>query len=161
MTLLATARLGLGLAAIIALLGCAASPPPDTRTADEAALRKLDYDWVKAAQTLKPAAWTAFYADDATVLAPNDTMATTKEAITKSVVDLLSLPALTISWQPRKVEVSRSGDIGYMFGTYDLTFKDTKGNPVTDHGKYLEIWKKQPDGAWKCIVDTWNTDLPS
>jgi ketosteroid isomerase-like protein len=26
--------------------------------------------------------------------------------------------------------------------------------------KILEIWKRQPDGKWKCIVDTWNFDLP-
>lgn len=44
---------------------------------------------------------------------------------------------------------------------YDLAFKDPKGNPVTDRGKYLEVWKKQSDGTWKCIVDTWNSDLPS
>jgi ketosteroid isomerase-like protein len=24
----------------------------------------------------------------------------------------------------------------------------------------VEIWKKQADGNWKCIVDSWNTDLP-
>jgi hypothetical protein len=25
----------------------------------------------------------------------------------------------------------------------------------------LESWKKQADGNWKCIVDTWNSDLPA
>jgi len=24
----------------------------------------------------------------------------------------------------------------------------------------VEIWKKQADGKWKCILDTYNSDLP-
>jgi ketosteroid isomerase-like protein len=41
-----------------------------------------------------------------------------------------------------------------------MSMDDGKGQPVHDTGKILEIWKKQPDGKWKCIVDTWNSDLP-
>lgn len=25
---------------------------------------------------------------------------------------------------------------------------DASGKPVTDRGKYLEVWKKQTDGTW-------------
>ena len=31
---------------------------------------------------------------------------------------------------------------------------------MSDTGKLVEIWKKQADGKWKCIVDTYNSDLP-
>ena len=72
----------------------------------------------------------------------------------------MALPGLSINWQLSKVEVARSGDIAYGYGTYDMTFNDPKGKPVNDRGKILEIWKKQADGNWKCIVDTWNTDTP-
>lgn len=58
------------------------------------------------------------------------------------------------------MEVAKSGDIGYTQGTYEMTVNDAKGNPNTDRGKYLSIWKKQADGAWRCIVDTFNSDLP-
>jgi len=30
---------------------------------------------------------------------------------------------------------------------------------VTDHGKYLEVWKKV-DGKWKCSSDAYNSDTP-
>jgi len=40
--------------------------------------------------------------------------------------------------------------------------RDPKGGaPVRDTGKLVEIWKKQADGKWKCIVDTYNSDLPA
>jgi len=37
---------------------------------------------------------------------------------------------------------------------------DQKGNPATEKGKYLTVWKKQADGSWKVIEDMFNSDLP-
>src|SRR5271169_5208066 len=106
------ARLSISFVVAAALLGCAAPQPPpaptDTRAADEATIRKADEDWAVAAQTKQVAAWVQFYADDAVVLPPNDTMATSKEGISKTVGDLLTLPGLTIGWQPVKIEAARS-----------------------------------------------------
>jgi len=39
--------------------------------------------------------------------------------------------------------------------------KGPDGKPMNDNGKMVEIWKKQADGNWKCIVDTWSSDLPA
>ena len=158
MTRLSTTKF-LGFAFVLLLSGCGSAP--DTRAADEAAIRKADADWVKAAQTKQPDAWVAFYSEDAVVLPPNDKPANTKEAIRNSVAGLLGLPGLSISWQPVKVEVARSGDIAYLYGAYDISFQGPDGKPLPDHGKNLEIWKKQADGNWKCIADTWNSDLPA
>ncbi len=131
------------------------------QSGDEAAIRQADTKWAKAAQTKLVDAWMAFYSDDAAVLPPNDQLASTKSAIRKSINDLLTLPELSITWEPTKVEVARSGDLGYSYGAYQLTFRGPDSKPVTDGGKYLEIWKKQKDGSWKCTVDTWNSDLPA
>ena len=59
-----------------------------------------------------------------------------------------------------KIEASRSGAIGYTQGPYDLAFADAKGNAIKDHGKYLAVWKKQSDGAWRVVADIFNSDLP-
>ncbi len=153
----------LALSYTLVLLGCtsAQQQPPDTRAADEAVIRKTDADWVKAAQSKQVDAWMAFYSDDAVVLPPNEKTANSKDRIRKAIAGLLGLPGLSIKWQPARVEVARSGDIAYAYGAYELTTDDSKGKPVTDHGKILEVWKKQADGGWKCIVDTWNSDLPA
>jgi len=134
--------------------------PPDTRAADTAAVQKADADWSAAAQAKQADAWVAFYADDAVVLPPNEEMATSKDAIRKTITDLLALPGLSVSWQTTKAEAARSGDLAYTYGTYELTSNDAKGRPTTDHGKYSEVWKKQADGSWKCILDMWSSDLP-
>jgi len=146
------------------IFGCAPqqpAAPPDTRAADEAAIRKADADWSNTAQSKKVDSWMAYYSDDAIVLPPNEPLATGKDAIRKTIGGLLALPGINLKWTTAKVEIARSGDIGYSQGTYEMTMNDPKGNPVMDRGKYVEVWKKQSDGSWKCTVDTYNSDLPA
>ena len=57
--------------------------------------------------------------------------------------------------------MEKSGDLGFVSGTYELTMNDASGKPVTDKGKYVEVWEKKADGKWKCGTDTWNSDLPA
>lgn len=145
---------------LLVLAGCNTQPAPDTKAA-EAAVRKADADWVKAAQGKKAEDWMAFYSDDVVILPPNDKTSNGKDAARKPVAELLATPGLVISWQPTKVEVANSGDVAYLYGTYQMTTNGPDGKPMTDNGKMLEIWKKQADGSWKCALDTWNTDLPA
>jgi len=58
------------------------------------------------------------------------------------------------------VEASRSGDLAVSTGTYELTYNDPAGKLVTERGKYLEVWRKQADGTWRMVVESFNSDLP-
>ena len=150
-TLVLTLILGL-VAAAICLAG-------DTKA--EQALRDADAAWSKAAEIKDLDKTLSYYSDDATVLPPNTSAATTKEAIRKIWQDMLASPSFVISWKATKVEVAKSGDLGFVSGTYELTMNDASGKPVNDHGKYVEVWEKKSDGKWKCGTDTWNSDLPA
>ena len=158
-----TMSVWLALGAMLLSMGCNSAPTPapaaDTKAAEEA-VRKADADWVKAAASKKAEEWVAFYSDDAVVLPPNDKTVTGKAAIGKPIAQLLALPELSISWTPTAVEVAKSGDLAYLYGTYQMSFKGPDGKTNSDNGKMLEIWKKQADGNWKCVVDTWSSDLP-
>jgi ketosteroid isomerase-like protein len=129
-------------------------------TKSEQALRDADAQWSKAAGTKDLDKTVSFYSNDAIVMPPNASAATTKEAVRKIWQDLLASPGLVISWKATKVEVAKSGDIGFVSGTYELTMNDASGKPVPDHGKYVEVWEKQASGKWKCGADIWNSDLP-
>jgi ketosteroid isomerase-like protein len=155
--------LNLALCGCLALLliasGCNQAPP-DTRAADEAAVRDADVQWSKTAGAHDLEGTIAFYSDDATVLPPNAPAATGKQAIRALWAPMVA-PDASISWEAGKVEVARSGDLAYTAGTYQLTMKDAQGNPVPDKGKFLEVWKKQADGKWKTVADIFNSDLPA
>ena len=57
------------------------------------------------------------------------------------------------TWSPEAWDVSRSGDLGYSYGTYWLKPKDASAKPET--GNYFRIWKKQ-NGVWKVVMDLAN-----
>jgi ketosteroid isomerase-like protein len=131
---------------------------PDTRAADAQTIRDLDAQWSKTAAAHDVDGTVAYYSDDASVLPPNAPIATNKEAIRAGWAASVG-PGVDFSFQSNKVEVASSGDMAYDVGTYAVSMKD-EGNPVTDRGKYVAVWKKQPDGKWKAVADTWNSDLP-
>jgi uncharacterized protein (TIGR02246 family) len=147
------------LALLLLTSACSQQTPTDTRAADESAIRDLDAQWSKTAAANDLEGTVSYYSDDATLLPPNAPIAIGKQAIRASWASLLG-PGVSVSWQVSKVEVSRSGDLAYLIGAYLVTLKDPQGRPVTDHGKLVEVWKKQADGKWKTVADIYNSDLP-
>jgi uncharacterized protein (TIGR02246 family) len=136
------------------------APAADTKSAIEKALRDLDAQWSAAAGAKDVDKTVSFYSNDAIVMPPNASAATTKESIRSAWKEMLASPGAAISWRTTKVEVAKSGDLAYVSGTYEETMTDASGKPVKDHGKYVEVWKKQADGSWKVVADIWNSDLP-
>lgn len=63
----------------------------------------------------------------------------------------------TLSWKPEFAKVSKSGDLGYTYGIWELYQKSDPNNKR--RGTYLTIWERQPDGKWKFVLDTGNQGL--
>ncbi len=142
---------------ILFAAGCGENKPPDTRAADEKAIRDLDAQWSKAAAARDVDGTVSYYSDDASLLAPNAPIASDRQSIRASWASLLG-PDTSLSWQANKVEVARSSDLAYLVGTYQLNTKDAHGNAVADNGKFVEVWKKQADNKWKVVADIFNSD---
>ena len=123
-----------------------------------ATVRKADEAWSAAAAKNSVDAWMAFYADDVTLLPPGEAMSSGKAAARKGIAELFSLKDVKIAWKTGKVDVAASANVAYTIGTFAMSWTE-KGKPMKDHGKYLEIWKKQADGKWLCSADIWNSDV--
>ncbi len=157
-------RAAVGVALCVILVACAnpaPAAPPDTRVSDEAAIRATDAAWSKVVEQKLLDQHVAFYTDDAVALPPNQAVISGKAAIRKAVEGYFAIPGFKMSWTTASVEVARSGDLAYTRGAYEMSFNDEKGQPVNDHGKYLEVWRKQADGSWKCAVDMFSSDMPA
>jgi ketosteroid isomerase-like protein len=61
-----------------------------------------------------------------------------------------------LTWEPKKAEVAKSGDLGWTWGTYELRTMDGEGKPIVRYGKYVNVWRRQKDGTWKVILDMGN-----
>ena len=133
----------------------------DTRAQDERAIREADAATLKAAQAKDVDGAVANYSEDGSWLPPNAPMVNGKAAIRAGWEKLIGSPGFNINWQIDKLEVGRAGDLAYTIYTYQLALEGPNGQPIADHGKDMAVWKKQSDGSWKMIADTFNSDLPS
>ena len=69
-------------------------------------------------------------------------------------------PTATLTWEPSFVDVSASGDLGYTWGRYALNVPSPKQGqpPYQKRGTYVTIWRRQPGGGWKFVLDGGNPD---
>lgn len=148
------------LAALLVLATSGCAPQVDIE-AERAILLEAVAEWSKVTGTTGVDGYLSFFADEATLLPPNNPNLTGKDAIREWASEGFAAPGFAVSWQPTQAEVSRTGDLGYTVGTYEVTVNDAEGNPVTERGKNLVIWKKQRDGSWKVVAGAWNSDQPS
>jgi len=58
------------------------------------------------------------------------------------------------TWEPAAGDVSVSDDLGYTYGTYQIS-GDELGAKIIESGNYFRIWKKEK-GAWKVLFDLTN-----
>jgi uncharacterized protein (TIGR02246 family) len=148
-----------GLAALL-LTGCNQAMP-DTREADAKAIRDTETQWNQDWAAKDVDKILAHYADNAMLMATGMPSSTGKDAIRKTLQGLLSDPALSLKFQASRVEVARSGEMGYTQGTYMLTMTDPNTKQaVTDHGSYVTTYAKQPDGTWKAVADIATSEVP-
>ncbi len=117
-------------------------------------LLKTDIEFSQASE--RDGAAEAFYAyltDDAMQMPQGGEPVYGREKIRE---EMSSGVNITLTWKPQKAEVARSGDLGWTWGTYVAKWQDEGDAQHESHGKYLNIWKKQEDGAWKVAVDMGN-----
>ena len=152
-------RSGILLAALFVLAASGCAPQVDLE-AEAAAIRSADADCLKAWAAKDVDLVLSCYSDDASVFPSNAPIATGKEAIGALLSQMFETPGFAVSWDISKLEVSRAGDLAYGHGTYESMANDAAGNPVTERGKWVVVWKKQTDGQWKLVVDIGNSDGP-
>lgn len=149
---------GVIVAALLAGTGCASA---GSQTDVQSQILRLDADWSRAAQDRDVDRVVSFWADDAIVFPPGSPAVAGKAAIREFVAKSFQTPGFSISWKTTTVAVSRGGDIAYTTGTNRVTFSTPDGKQVTVEGKAVAVWRREKDGAWKCVIDIWNDASPS
>jgi uncharacterized protein (TIGR02246 family) len=100
-----------------------------------------------------------FYAEDAHFLPPNLPAFVGRPAIQKALEGLIAAGVNQLILRTDKIEVS--GDVTYAIGRYQSTIKPAAGAEIHDEGKYLVVYRRQPDGQWRAVADMFNSDLPA
>jgi uncharacterized protein (TIGR02246 family) len=139
---------------LVLTAGCSSGSGSDAK-----AIQAKSELWSKAGSAKDSASFATFYADDATVMFPNEPAFKGLDAIKAVLTPMMQDPNFALSFTTDKVEVS--GILAYTQGAVSLRTTGRDGKPFNDTGKYLTVWKKQPDGSWRAIEDIFNSDLPA
>ncbi|MEO6818431.1 MAG: DUF4440 domain-containing protein [Ginsengibacter sp.] len=94
-------------------------------------------------------AFTEFMSPEGILLRPEYPPIVGAEAI--DYLSLVNDTAYVLSWKPSGGEIAKSGDMGFTYGEYTL-----KVDEAVINGTYVNVWKKQSDGAWKYVLNNTN-----
>lgn len=100
------------------------------------------------------------YADDAIVMMPNEGSWRGQDGVRKGFAGFLSQLAVKDA-KLNTENVMVGGDLAVETGTYEWTLLPKGGKEIKDKGKYMTVWKRNSDGAWKIVRDINNSDLPA
>jgi len=132
----------------VALLG-ACGPAENTGTT----FSSRSGEWQAAMNSGDADAIAALYAEDARVMPPNMPATIGRSAVREAFGAMIDAG---MSVELRSIATESSGDLAYNVGTYRQRVNDE----VTDEGKFIEVWRRGPDGDWLMINDIWNSDRP-
>ena len=130
-------RLALVLAALVAASLAAAAP-----RADVGEVVAAERAFAGAAQTDGVnAAFLRYSAPEAIVFQPGP-------KLVKAALKANPIPAIQLKWWPAYAGIAASGDLGFTTGPYVAGAGERRG-----HGWYFTIWRRQPDGSWRWVLD--------
>lgn len=143
------------------ILGCRSSAPTGLSDADKAAIRK-NTEKVVSISNAPTKDWDAYvradYTEDAIVMPPDTPAVQGWDAIKSYILT----EGTVLDFKIQMLEIEGEGDLAYVRGTYAMTVMlPGASGPTKGTGKYIEIWRKQPDGSWKVIRDIFNSDMPT
>ncbi|HKC62078.1 MAG TPA: nuclear transport factor 2 family protein [Pyrinomonadaceae bacterium] len=119
--------------------------------AERAALLKTEDDFSKLLTTKNTLdSYLSYLADNVRLYRTNNFPVVGKESTRAALDGKIG----TLTWQTTKADVSRSGDLGYTYGTYEL--KAGADLKQTGSGNYMRIWRKRLGGKWRIVLDLLN-----
>ena len=147
---------------IIALTGCQQAPtgPQPLTDADREQHAALEETFRQAFLAGDADAVAALYSEDAILSPPGSEMVQGKENIQEWLSTFFKMAKIT-EFTFTTVALSGENDLAYAAGIFNMKIVfQGSDTPVSDTGKYLDVRRKQADGSWKYVADTWNSNQP-
>jgi ketosteroid isomerase-like protein len=69
-------------------------------------------------------------------------------------------PGASLIWSAMFTDVSDDGTLGYNYGRYEFRAPGADGKAIVRTGWFLTIWRRQPDGSWRYVMDNGALDRP-
>jgi uncharacterized protein (TIGR02246 family) len=124
------------------------------------ALNAVLMQWTEGMTKGDPTMTAGTYASDAVSMGPNTEPVSGAAAIMDFQKAFLAAGTVTDVSAKTDELYPVPPDMILEFGSYALTLTPKGGKPAPDHGRYVNLWKKQSDGTWKVYRDMNVSSLP-
>ena len=111
-------------------------------------------EWLSAFNSGDASGVAQIYEQDARLLPPNSGIVEGRAAIEGFIKDFIATRA-QLSF--KLLTVHESADLCAAVGAYEMEIPDVPN----DTGKFIEVWRRQPDGSWLIADDIFNSSLPA
>lgn len=128
-------------------------------TTERTRLLQRDAEWSTAASEGRDVERIlSYWTDDAVVLPPGLPAVIGKAALRQYVEGSMQIPGFRISWTSTDATFSPDGNLAYMLSRNAVTMNAPDGTPTMTEGRAVTVWRREPDGEWRCAVDIWNAE---
>jgi uncharacterized protein (TIGR02246 family) len=114
----------------------------------------LEAQFAKATAEGGGPAFARWFAEDATTLSDGKPAAAGRAAI-----------AAQATWSPQRYQLTwtpvggqLAGEMGFTWGHYTGTATTPDGQKSVTSGRYMTVWRRQADGAWKVELEASNSE---
>jgi len=151
-------RSGLNLLFVaFALLAFSCKPAATNVEEARKAIEEADARLTAAFNAKDIVATMTMFAPDAVSMAPNSPAVVGRDQIEALLKQFFQI---SHDFKVTAKSIDASGDLGYVRGEYTLVIQIPAMPAVTDSGKFLDVWKRQPDGKWLIVASSGSTNLP-
>jgi ketosteroid isomerase-like protein len=126
-------------------------------TNDIRAIRTWLKNYTEAIKTADIDRILSYESDDISYWPPNQPLFSGKENLRKWFLAYFNYCTPVESYNLLDFKVY--GDFAYLTGKYSISGKiKHSGEEFRDNGKFIDFFKRQPDGNWICTQSIWNSD---
>ncbi len=144
---------------LLGLAACASTPAPDSHAQDLAGITAFNQRYLKAINDGDASTLIALTVPDHIMMMPNQPIISGKERLDAASRRMAEQFNINETWQP--LETVIDGRLAYQRGTFSTTITPKAGGPSrTTDGKFLRIYRRQDDGSWTMVIDSFSGDKP-
>lgn len=134
--------------------GCNNTATPIKATPEE--LSQMNKDFAKALLAKDAKAAAELYAEDASLLPPNEPIVSGRANIQKYWQGAIDAGIIDVSVST--IATGSDGGLGYEIGRFEMKLKGPDSTIIIDKGKYTELLRRNANGKWVSIYGMWNAD---
>jgi ketosteroid isomerase-like protein len=96
------------------------------------------------------------YQDDAVLMPPNGPAFSEREKLRSLLEAMPRISGLDSAID----DIGGCREVAFVQSHFSLTVEPEGLPPMNEAGKWVQIWRRQPDNTWRVGVEIWNSDHP-